>query len=138
MTPKQVDLIQESLPAILALRDRVSARFREPASVLDQAPRLLFAGADRGRQGAVLINAVAIAVQALRSGDPDSPATALCHYHLSYGVGMHHFRGAGVALVRVLEQELGSSFTAELGHAWAAACEWVGRIILEGSHPMAA
>ena len=37
-----------------------------------------------------------------------------------------------------LEQELGPGFSAELGHAWAAACEWVGRVVLETSHPMAA
>ena len=90
------------------------------------------------RQGAVLINAVATAVQALRSGGPDSTAAALCQYHLKYGIGMHHFRSAGAALARALEQELGASFAAELGDAWAAACEWVGRVMLETSHPMAA
>ena len=138
MTPEQIDLVQESLPAILALRDRAPARFREHVAVLDRAPRRLFAGADMDRQGAVLINSVAVAVQALRSGEHNSAATALCQYHLSYGIGTHHFRNAGAALVRALEQELGASFTADLGHAWASACEWVGQIILETSHPMAA
>jgi hemoglobin-like flavoprotein len=137
MTPKQIDLVQESLPAILALWDHASARFREPVAVLDQAPRRLFAGADRGRQGAVLISAVAAAVRALRSGD-HSVAAALYRYHLNCGIVAHHFRSAGVALVPVLEQELGSSFNAEWHHAWAAACEWVGQTILEASHPMAA
>jgi hemoglobin-like flavoprotein len=136
MTPKQIDLIQKSLSAILVLRDRVSAHFRELVAVIDRAPRSLFAGADRARQGAVLINAVATAVQALRSGD--YPIAALCQYHLNYGIGTQHFRSAGAALVWALEQELGSSFTAELGDAWASACEWVGRTILEGLHPMAA
>src|SRR5918993_445274 len=100
MTPKQIDLVQESLPAILSVQDR--------------APGRLFAGADMGRQGAVLINAVATAVQALRSGNDESAAAALCQYHLCYGVGTHHFRSAGAALVRALEQELGSALSAEL------------------------
>jgi hemoglobin-like flavoprotein len=138
MTPRQINLVQESLPAILALRDRATARSREHPTVLDRAPGRLFAGADMGRQGAVLINAVATAVQALRSGDYESAAAALSQYHLCYGVGTRHFRSAGAALVRALEQELGSGFSAELGHAWTAACEWVGRVILEASHPMAA
>jgi hemoglobin-like flavoprotein len=138
MTPKQIDLVQESLPAIRALRDCASARFGEQVVVLDRTPGRLFAGADMGRQGAVLINAVATAVQALRSGDYGSTAAALSQYHLCYGVGTHHFRSAGAALVRALEQELGASFTAELAHAWAAACEWVGRVIRTESHPMAA
>ena len=138
MTPNQIDLVHESLPAILALRDRIPARFREHVAGLDRAPRPLFAGADMGRQGAVLINAVATAVQALSLGDHDSAVAALCRYHLSYGIGTQHFRSAGAALSRALEQELGSSFTAELGHAWASACEWVGRVILEAPHPMAA
>ena len=138
MTPKQIDLVHESLPAIRALRDRATARAGEQVVVLDRTPGRLFAGADMGRQGAVLINAVATAVQALRSGDCESAAAALSQYHLCYGVGTHHFRSAGAALVRALEQELGSALSAELGHAWAAACEWVGRVILEASHPMAA
>ena len=138
MTPNQIDLVHESLPAILALRDRIPARFREHVAGLDLAPRPLFAGADMARQGAVLINAVATAVQALSLGDHDSVVAALCRYHLSYAVGTQHFRSAGAALSRALEQELGSSFTAELGHAWTSACEWVGRAILEASHPMAA
>jgi hemoglobin-like flavoprotein len=138
MTPKQIDLVQKSLPAILALRDRIPARFGEHLAVLDRAPGRLFAGANMGRQGAVLINAVATAVQALRSGDYESAVAALSQYHLCYGVGTHHFRSAGAALVRTLEQELGPGFSAELAHAWAAVCEWVGQIILETPHPMAA
>ncbi len=138
MTPKQIDLIQECLPAILALRDRAPARFGEHLPILNRAPGRLFAGADTGRQGAVLINAVVTAVQALRLGGCESAAAALSQHHLCYGVGTHHFRSAGAALVRALEQELGSGFSAELGHAWAAACEWVGRVMLEASHPMAA
>jgi hemoglobin-like flavoprotein len=138
MTPEQINLVQESLPAILALRDRAPARFREHVAVLDRTPRPLFAGADMDRQGAVLINAVAAVVQALRSGEHNSAAAALCQYHLNYGIGTHHFWSAGAGLVRALEQELGASFTAELSHAWASACEWVGRVVLEASHPMAA
>ena len=138
MTPEQIDLVQRSLPAILALRDRATARTGERLAVLDRAPGRLFAGADIGRQGAVLINAVITAVQAFRLGGCESAAAALSQYHLCYGVGTHHFRSAGAALVRALEQELGASFTAELAHAWAAACEWVGRVIRAESHPMAA
>ena len=138
MTPEQINLVQRSLPAILAIRDRATARTGERLAVLDRAPGRLFAGADIGRQGAVLINAVTAAMQALRSGDYGSVLAALSQYHLSYGIGPQHFRSAGAALARALEQELGSSFTADLGHAWAAACEWVGRVILAESHPMAA
>jgi hemoglobin-like flavoprotein len=138
MTPKQIDLVEKSLPAILALRDRAPARFGEHLAVLDRAPGRLFAGADRGRQGAVLINAVATAVQAFRLGGCESAAAALSQYHLCYGVGTHHFRSAGAAMIQALEQELGPGFSAELGHAWAAVCEWVGQIILETPHPMAA
>jgi hypothetical protein len=46
--------------------------------------------------------------------------------------------GARARPSRALEQELGASFAAELGDAWAAACEWVGRVVLEAAHPMAA
>lgn len=138
MTPEQIDLVQQSLATVLALRDRAPALFHEHFAAIDPAPRPLFAGADMRRQGTILINAIATAVAAFNSGDHDRAATALCQYHLSHGIGAHHFRSAGKALVRALEQELGFRFTAELGDAWASACDWVGQAVLETPHPMAA
>jgi nitric oxide dioxygenase len=138
VTPELTDLIHKSLPEVLALRDRVSARFQEHFLAIDPAPRPVFAGAEMHRQGALLINAVATAVVALRSADRDLAARVRCQYHPSYGVGPHHFRSAGLALVRVFEQEFGSRFTAEMSDAWISACEWVGQAVLEAPHPMAA
>jgi hemoglobin-like flavoprotein len=114
MTPEQIHLVQQSLPAIRALRDRAPARFHEHFTVMDPAPRTLFAGADMRRQGAVLIHTIATAVEALRSGDHGHAATVLRPYHLSHAIGAHHFRSAGKALVRALEQELEPCFTRSL------------------------
>jgi hemoglobin-like flavoprotein len=138
MTPEQTHLVQQSLPAVRALRDRAPARFHEHLIVIDPAPRTFFAGADMRRQGTVLINAIAMAVEALRSGDHDYAATVLRPFHLSHEIGAHHFRSAGKALVRALEQELEPCFTPEVGNAWASACQWVGQVVLEAPHPMAA
>jgi hemoglobin-like flavoprotein len=138
MTPELTDLVHQSLPEVLALRDRAPTLFQEHFVALDAAPRPVFAGADMRRQGALLIQAVATAVEALHSDDRDRAATVLCQYHPSHGIGAHHFRSAGQALVQAFEQELGSRYTAELGDAWASACEWVGQAVLEAPHPMAA
>jgi hemoglobin-like flavoprotein len=126
MTPELTNRIHQSLPEVLALRDRAPALFQEQFVALDPAPRPVFAGADLRRQGAVLTHAVATAVAALRSADRDQATTVLCQYHPSHGIEGHHFRSAGQALVRAFEQEFGPRFTAEWGDAWASACEWVG------------
>ena len=71
MTPKEIDLVQQSLPAILALRDGAPTRLHELYLARGAAPRPLFAGADAGRQVTLLITAVAKAVGASRPGDHD-------------------------------------------------------------------
>ena len=81
MTPKEIDLVQQSLPAILALRDGAPTRLNELYATRGTAPRPLFAGADAGRQVTLLITAVAKAVGASRLGDHDRVATAICQYH---------------------------------------------------------
>ena len=59
MTPELTNRIHQSLPEVLALRDRAPALFQEQFVALDPAPRPVFAGADLRRQGALLIHAVA-------------------------------------------------------------------------------
>jgi hemoglobin-like flavoprotein len=138
MTPKQIELVQQSLPAILALRDRAPAHFDEQFVSLDPAPRALFARADIYGQAPLLIAAVANAVDSLRMGDHGRAVRTFSQDHLCFGIEPHHFRGAGAALAQTLEQELGYHFTAELGDAWASACEWVGQKVLKAAHPFAA
>jgi hemoglobin-like flavoprotein len=138
MTPKQIEFVQQSLPTILALRNRAPARFDKQFISRDPAPRALFARADIYGQAPLLITAIAKAVDSLRTGDHGRAAQALSQDHLCFGVEPHHFRSAGAALVQTFEQELGSHFTAELGDAWASACEWVGQKVLKAAHPFAA
>jgi hemoglobin-like flavoprotein len=138
MTPNQIEFVQQSLPTVLALRDRAPARFEEQFFGLDPVPRRLFARGDIYHQASLLITAVAKAVDSLPTDDDGRAAGALSQYHLSFGVEPQHFRSAGAALGQTLEQELGSHFTEELGDAWASVCEWVGQKVLEASHPFAA
>jgi hemoglobin-like flavoprotein len=136
VTPMQIFLLRRSLPIVLALADQVADAFYEHFIRIDPAPRVLFAGSDMHGQGAKLIQAIASGVRAV--DDHDDAAMALRQYHITYGVGGHHFRNAGVALAGALEHELGSRFTAELGDAYASASRWVGQAILQPPHPMAA
>jgi len=136
MTPAQLSLLHQSLPTVLALADRTAKSFYEHFIRIDPAPRTLFAGTEIDGQGARLIQAIASGVGAL--DDHDDAATAVRRYHALYGVSDHHFRNAGMALARALEQELGSRFTPELGDAYASASRWVGQTVLQPPHPMAA
>ena len=138
MTPKEIDLVQQSLPAILALRDGAPTRLNELYLTRGTAPRPLFAGADAGRQVTLLITAVAKAVGASRLGNHERVATAICQYHPRCGTDAHHFRSAGADLVDVLAHQLGPSFTGEVADAWTSACEMVGQMVLEPRHSYAA
>ena len=93
MTPEQIDLVQQSLPAIRALGDRAPASLHEQLVVLDPPMRPLFAGADMRRQGALLIGAVAATTQAPQPDNLDSAATALRQYHLIWASKRIIFRG---------------------------------------------
>jgi nitric oxide dioxygenase len=138
MTPNQIESVRQSLPAILAARNDAPDRFDDQFVSLGPEPPRLFARADVHGQAPLLINAIANAVESLLTGDDGRAAHALDQDHLCFGVEPDHFRDAGAALVRTLEQELGSRFTAELADAWASASEWVGRRFLGTSHPFAA
>jgi hemoglobin-like flavoprotein len=138
MTPKEIRLVQQSLPAVLALRDTAPARLDEQIVRLNAGAQPLFAAVAASRQAVLLITAVAMAIEALGRGDHRLAETAVCQYHPRWGIGAHHFRGAGVVLVKVLAQQLGSEFTADLADAWTSACEWVGRMALQPRHSYAA
>jgi hemoglobin-like flavoprotein len=136
MTPKDVDLVERSLPAILALRDGFPSGLEQRQAHPFEAP--LFAGGDADRQPSMLIDAVAMGLQALRPEAPEGVASSLSQLHARSGVEPHHFRSAGERLVTVFAQELGAQFSAEMAHAWSVACEWVGRMVLQPRHPFAA
>jgi hemoglobin-like flavoprotein len=136
VTPMQIFLVRQSLPIVLARADQAARGFYEHFVRIDPAPRALFAGTEIDRQGARLLQAIASGVGALEGHD--DAATAIQQYHVRYGVSDHHFRNAGLALARTLEQELGSGFTAELGDAYASASRWVGQAVLQPLHPMVA
>jgi hemoglobin-like flavoprotein len=136
MTPTQISLLRQSLPMVLALAERAAGGFHEHFVRIDPAPQALFAGTALGGQGARLLHAIASGVGAV--GDDADAAMALRRYHVTHGVRGRHFRSAGLALAQVLEQELGSRFTPELGEAYASASRWVGQAVLQPPHPMAA
>jgi hemoglobin-like flavoprotein len=122
MTPRQIELVQSSLPAILAIREKAAGLFYERLFAIDPTTRPLFAGADMREQGVKLIGAIAMIVGALSRLDTISrDVRKLAHRHQGYGVEPHHYDSVGAALLWTLAQGLGSAFTPELRDAWAAA-----------------
>ena len=122
MTPRQIELVQSSLPAILAIREKAAGLFYERLFAIDPTTRPLFAGADMREQGVKLIGAIAMIVGALSRLDTISrDVRKLAHHHQGYGVEPHHYDSVGAALLWTLAQGLGSAFTPELRDAWAAA-----------------
>ena len=51
MTPRQIELVQSSLPAILAIRENAAGLFYERLFAIDPTTRPLFAGGRHARAG---------------------------------------------------------------------------------------
>jgi nitric oxide dioxygenase len=122
MTPRDITLVQESLPGILAIADEAAVLFYERLFAIDPTTRSLFARTNMPEQRAKLMGAIAMVVRSL-----DRPEVILSNVrplgrnHAGYGVEPRHYDSVGDALLWTLEQGLGDAFTPELKRAWASA-----------------
>jgi hemoglobin-like flavoprotein len=122
MTPRHIELVQSTLPAVLAIRHAAAALFYERLFVIDPTTRPLFARTDMSAQGAKLMSAIVLVVKSLDRFDAIAQdIRKLADRHESYGVKPHHYDSVGAALLWALEQGLGPAFTPEVRDAWTAA-----------------
>jgi hemoglobin-like flavoprotein len=122
MTPKQVELVQNSFRSVLPIRDDAAAIFYRRLFTIDPALKLLFWHAEMADQGRKLMTALAFVVNGL--GQPDvfaGPVQALARRHVGYGVRVEHYANVGQALIETLEEGLGDAFHASVREAWLAA-----------------
>ena len=128
MTPRQIELIQESFqhhvrPIAAAAGKLFYGRLLE----LDPSLRPMFRDIDG--QGRKLMQVMGAAVGMLRRPDDFfATVTELGHRHVAYGVRQEHFHTVGAALLWTLERGLGEAFTPEVRDAWVAlydAITWI-------------
>ena len=120
MTPRQVELVQQSWAKVVPIKDQAAQIFY--AKLFDANPglKLLFKG-DMAEQGRKVMNMITAAVNGLSRLEAIVPAVQdLGRRHRDYGVGDADYDTVGAALIATLRQGLGGDFTDEVAAAWVA------------------
>jgi hemoglobin-like flavoprotein len=121
MTPKQIELVQQSWSQVQPIAETAAGMFYERLFTLDPSLRSLFRG-DMKEQGRKLMAMIGFAVKGLSRLEQLVPGVqALGRRHAGYGVRDQHYATVAAALLWTLEQGLGDSFTQEVREAWTIA-----------------
>jgi hemoglobin-like flavoprotein len=121
MTPKQIQLVQQSWADVQPIAETAAALFYQRLFELDPSSRALFKS-NLEEQGRVLTKMIDVAVAGLsRLESVLGAVQARGRRHAGYGVTEGHYNTVAQALLWTLEQGLGSAFDAEAREAWTAA-----------------
>jgi hemoglobin-like flavoprotein len=132
MTPNQVQLVQSTLPQLVAMKEEVARLFYFRLFQLDPALRTLFK-TDLGVQGHKLMAILGTLIAGLSRPEQVAPILRdLGSRHAGYGVQDRDYATVGTALLWTLERGLGDAFTAEMRDAWIATYFLVSRAMMEG------
>jgi hemoglobin-like flavoprotein len=136
MTPKQIELVQESFRKVLPIAEIAADMFYARLFELDPSLRKLFKG-DMKKQGGMLMSMIASAVRGLKDPNALIPVlTALGRRHVGYGVADAHYTTVAEALLWTLEKGLGEDFNDETRKAWAAAYMLMATVMQQGAREM--
>jgi nitric oxide dioxygenase len=106
MSPRQIELVQETWPRLAPIAGEAAERFC----------------GDRRAQGRELMAMIGYAVKNLNRIEALRPGfEALGSRHAARGVRDEHYAAVGAALAWMLRKALGTALTAEVRHAWASA-----------------
>jgi hemoglobin-like flavoprotein len=121
MTPREIQLVQDSFRRIEPLADAAAAAFYARLFELDPALRSLFRS-DMTEQRKNLMATLRAIVANLRSIDGLVPGIqAMARRHSVYGVKASDYATVGQALIETFHKQLGSEFTDEVRTAWLSA-----------------
>ena len=122
MTPRQIELVQNSFAAVLSMQDAAAHIFYRRLFELDPSLRPLFI-ADVKRHGRKLMESIKAVVWNLRKLDRIIPGVqAMAVRHAPYAVQARYYSAVGNALVDTLAIYLSDGFTDEMREAWLTAC----------------
>jgi hemoglobin-like flavoprotein len=133
MTPRQIDLVQESFERVQPIAVDAARLFYQRLFETEPSLRPMFRG-NIEEQGRKLMQMIGVAVASLRRLEQILPAVEdLGRRHAGYGVQDSHYGTVAAALLWTLEQGLGASFTPEVRGAWAAMYEVVAAAMKRGA-----
>lgn len=120
MTPKQINLVQETWQLVLPIAPKAAEIFYDTLFELDPSLKPLFQN-NITEQGKKLMTMLDTAVKLLNKPDQLIPAVQkLGVRHNDYGVIPQHYDTVGAALLKTLKIGLGKDFTAPVKTAWTA------------------
>lgn len=140
MTPRQIELVKTTFAKVAPVADTAAEGFYGRLFEQQPAYRVLFKG-DMSRQGAMLMQTLALAVKHLHEPTPlVAPLQAMGRRHTGYGVQDADYAEVGAALLWTLEKALGDEWTEEVSSAWAGAYQLLSGVMIEAaqSHRQAA
>jgi hemoglobin-like flavoprotein len=133
MTPKQIELVENSWDFILANTTEAGLIFYNRLFELDPSLRALFKG-DIKSQSQKLISLITFAVHKLNSLEEImADVRALGVRHNKYRVQREHYATVAQALLWTLEKALGNQWTEELKTAWVTLYMALAKAMIEAA-----
>jgi len=133
MTPRQVELVQESFIKVMPIAPQAAELFYAQLFEIDPKLKPLFKG-DMKEQGRMLMMMIAGAVRGLSNPPALIPVLKnLGARHTGYGVEERHYDTVGTALIWTLQKGLGEAFTDELCEAWLTAYQLLSSVMQQGA-----
>jgi hemoglobin-like flavoprotein len=136
MNSNQKMLVQFTFEQLRPRADEAAAMFYERLFEIDPTLRPMFKGNLR-EQGRKLMSALQMVVGSLYRLDKIVPAIQnLGRRHAAYGVRPEHYQTVAVAVLGMLEKQLGEEFTPEVKAAWVAAYTLVAETMIASADQM--
>ena len=133
MTPRQVELVQDSWAQVEPIADTAARLFYRRLFEIAPEVRPLFK-TSISEQGDKLMKTLAVAVTSLTKLETIVPVVEdLGRRHDDYGVQPEHYDVVAEALLWTLEQGLGEAFTGEVREAWVETYTTLAGVMLRAS-----
>ena len=123
---EQRQLLQDSWQTIAADGDRLATLFYDRLFELDPSIQPLFAKTDMAALRGKFLQMLGDMLRVIDNPDALFPeAVGLARRHVGYGVVSSHYESVGQALVWMLEEGLGDTFSGDVRRAWSDAYRFI-------------
>lgn len=130
MQAQTITLVQHSWQQVAGIAPQAAALFYQNLFEADPSIKTLFKG-DMTAQGEKLMHMIGAAVGQLNDLDTLVPILQqLGARHVAYGVKDAHYQTVGGALLKTLQQGLGSAFTPAVNAAWAEVYDVMAEVMI--------
>lgn len=133
MTPKQIELIEQSWDFVLLNSSEVGMHFYDLLFQLDPNLRPLFKQ-DIKSQSQKLVSLITFAVRKINNLNSIlADVEALGVRHKNYNVKSEHYATVAAALLRTLEKCMGNKWNGELKQAWVELYTTLSKIMIDAT-----